>query len=116
MNKQPSLVSFFKLQLKRIPTTWLGFIVFVPGLTVAFIWGWVRTKMLVDHSKLVLDAIVGTVVMFLWGWLGVISITRREIPQLITIRGRPAILLGLAITIIFWGLGLYSLILGILEI
>lgn len=46
---------------------------------------------------------------FFWGCLGMIMIIRKEVPQIIMIKGKPAVILGLIFTVSSFGVTLYAL-------
>ncbi len=51
-------------------------------------------------------ALIGT--FFFWGCAGVVWAVRRERPDLITLRGIPAIIVGVLVTVFFWGWALWA--------
>ncbi len=51
-------------------------------------------------------AIIGA--FFFWGCAGVVWAVRRERPDLITLRGIPAIIVGVIVAVFFWGWALWA--------
>ena len=69
-------------------------------------------------SKLELfaEGIIVVTAFFIWGCTGIVWIVRREAPQGIILRGKPAVILGLILVISSWGISLYGLYLVIMRL
>ena len=97
----------------------LAQLVFTPtvvGLLGLFLWIELREELLKNIQTpfiQTVDLLIFILGFYLPGLGGVIVMARRELPQLFfTIRGKPAILLGALITIVFWGIAIRLVIIG----
>lgn len=88
-------------------------ILFVTGLLIGFL----ATQFLpVPFTGKLYEFIIFSFILFLWGLGGLVVIIRRELPQLIPIKGKMAIVYGIFIMVFCWGLALISLIIVIAKI
>jgi len=62
------------------------------------------------------QGVIIMVTSFLWGCCGMMWTIRKEVPQLITLRGKSAVFTGLFFTIVSWGEGIYALYLTVTHL
>jgi hypothetical protein len=101
----------FRVLLSTIPTSTLGISLILTGFLVMAI-GVIIKKEFYPEQPLPasFDIFLVTLIFFFFGSVGVLWVTRRELPIYIdNIYGWPAIAIGSALVIVSWGLGLFIL-------
>ncbi len=98
-----------KQRRRPIPTLWLsGIFVALPILILALYFGF---RNLFYHQMPVnsLDYFVLALAFFISGLTGIVYIIRREFPQVVILKGTLAVIFGMFITVLGWGIAMYSL-------
>ena len=94
----------------RIPTRWLSAIfVALPVLILAVYFG-IRDVYYFNRPVNSLDYFILALSFFIGGLTGIVYIVRREFPQVVIMRGTLAVIFGMFITVLGWGIAMYSLV------
>ena len=108
-DKKNNLLKF----ISKTSTQKLGFYLSSIGMGLLFSWCWIKDTFFPDNSTIIIqtmETLIFASAMFLFGCVGMICAIRKEMPQLITLRGPIAVFFGIWIVSVFWGGGLYALI------
>ena len=107
--KSPSL-SKIANRFRSIPRGVLITIVTFLAVLVFFVTEGIVTNPWIEippHYANLIQLLGMSCVMFIWGWLGIMVIVTRRFDQLfLTIRGKPAVVIGFLIIVAFWGIAL----------
>jgi hypothetical protein len=103
--------SFFN-RVRGMSTFALFMLPIVFGLLISLVMGWVANKYYPHGLPPILLQIVGICIFFLWGSSGIVLVARKEWPTMtwISLRGNPAMIIGLLFIIFWWGLALMGLV------
>ena len=100
-----SKISLFKLYMRKANLMKWSFILSLSGFLILYI-----SSLLRDY--VFLGGYVGALAFFIWGCLGLFWAYRRQVPQIVTVKGKPAFIIGIFMMIVSWLLAIYSLIIG----
>lgn len=98
---------------RRMSTNMLAIVLGVPGLIIALIWARFKNTHPGFPYQYVGDTLSVFLLFSLWGILGIICAIRKEFPQVIVVKGKPAVILGLIFAAGSWFWALYALYLFI---
>ena len=107
-----SKISLFKLYLRKANLMKWSFILSLSGFLILYIWSLLRDYVFTGEVYAFLGGYVVTLAFFIWGCLGLFWAYRRQVPQIVTVKGKPALMIGIFMMIVSWLLAIYSLIIG----
>jgi uncharacterized membrane protein YozB (DUF420 family) len=84
------------------------------GLLIAGIW--IEFRKLFENPSVILDSFFVFTLFFLWGLAGYIAAKRREFPQFLIIKGKPAVIMGSILAITCWGFASYAIYILLKEL
>ncbi len=93
----------------RIPTIWLSGIFVLLFLVILVVYFGIRNLYFYHAPVNWLDYLILALAFFTIGLTGVVYIVRREFPQVVIMKGTAAVIFGMFITVIGWGIAIYSL-------
>lgn len=96
-----------KARVKGASTVFLVSILALTGFLIPTAWLWMHNK---PFSGTPLELLIGICVFALWGSTGIVVVARKELPQLITVRGTLAVIYGVLIVVFCWGAAFLTLI------
>jgi hypothetical protein len=98
-----------KMMNKRLPSKYLTVVFGLSGFLLAWIILKIRGSDTITPFYYYLQGLLASLTFFLWGCIGVLWIIRREAPQFIPLRGRPAVILGSILVALSWSVALYAI-------
>jgi hypothetical protein len=103
-------LTLLRLYMNRASVQKWSFILAVVPLLVMYLWMQLREYVLRNESLDFLDGLAVTFIFAVWGFLGLFWAYRRQVPQIVTVKGKPALILGLSMMIGNWSLAAYALV------
>jgi hypothetical protein len=101
-HSKKSVTQLVRTRLKRIPTLELAGWITASALVLAWLGDITVKRVLVQPYRGIAELIIAATLFFACGWVGVIYILRREFHQLVPIRGRLAVVVGVLVAGVFW--------------
>lgn len=100
--------SLTKLYMNRANVRKASFYLSISSFVLLGIWTLIKKLLQID-TYIVLDSYIVALAFFLWGYVGLFWAYRRQVPQIVTLKGKPAFLIGISMMVVGWSLALYSL-------
>jgi hypothetical protein len=107
-----SRTSLAKLYMNKANVMKWSFGLSISWFIVLGIWFFLIRDLLKINFYPFLDYYVLALAFFIWGYLGLFWAYRRQVPQVVMVKGKPAFIIGMFMMIGCWSLSIYSLIIG----
>ena len=107
-----SRTSLFKLYMNKANVMKWSFYLSISGFLILYLWSLLKEYVLINEVYEFLDGYVVALGFFIWGWLGLFWAYRRQVPQIVMVKGKPAYIIGMFMMVGCWSLAIYSLIIG----
>ena len=117
--KYPYGYGLGKISLAKLYTNkanvmkWSG-VLSISGIAILMLWMFLKRYVFKIDTKIFVDSYALALAFFIWGLLGLFWAQRRQVPQIITVRGKPAFIMGLFMMIGCWIISANSFIRGLL--
>jgi hypothetical protein len=105
--------SLIKLYMNKANVMKWSFYLSISGFLILYVWVLLKEHVFNNSLSLLFDGYILALAFFIWGCLGLFWAYRRQVPQVITVKGKPAYIIGMVTMIGCWSIALYSLIIGI---
>jgi hypothetical protein len=104
MNKE-KLIQKYSIK-KPTKLDYLAVGLFAAGMLIG-----VLSVKIVEEGNLVLyRGIIASLITLPWGCVGIIVIKQRKLPGIINIYGKPAVFLGIVMSVVFWSISIYGIL------
>ena len=110
-----SKISLIKLFMNKANVMKWSFYLSITGFLILYLWSLLKEYVFSGNSYDFLDGFVLALGFLIWGCLGLFWADRRQVPQIVTVKGKPAYIIGLLMMMGCWSLAMYSLIIGIQD-
>ena len=105
-----SKLTLLKLYMNRASVQKWSFIFVVVPFLVMYLWMRLKGNVLRDEPLNFLDGFVVTFSFVTWGFLGLFWVYRKQVPQIVTVNGKSALILSMIMMIGNWSLAAYALV------
>lgn len=102
--------SLFKLYMNKANVQKWSFTLSLSALSILFLWSLIKEYIFNGETYKFIDGYIFTLACCIWGYLGLFWAYRRQVPQIVVVKGKPAFMLGVFMMIVGWSLALYFLI------
>ena len=82
------------------------------GLLIPYLWSLLKEYVFSGETYKFVDGYIVALAFFIWGYLGLFWAYRRQVPQIVMVKGKPAFIMGTIMMIVGWSLALYSVIIS----
>jgi hypothetical protein len=106
-----SRISLAKLYMNKANVMRSSFNLSISSFIILGIWASIKELFKID-TYVFFDSYILALASFIWGYLGLFWAYRRQVPQIVTVKGKPAFIIGMSMMIIGWSLTLFSLMYG----
>lgn len=110
-----SRTSFIKLYMNKANVMKWTFYLSISGFLILYLWSLLKDYIFSGKSYEFFDGFVVALAFLIWGYMGLFWAYRRQVPQVVIVKGKPAYIIGMLIMIVCWSLAIYSLIIGIQD-
>lgn len=107
-----SKTSLIKLCMNKANVMKWSFYLSISGFLILYLWSLLKEYVFISETYRFLDGYVVALGFFIWGCLGLFWAYRRQVPQIVMVKGKPAYIIGMFMMIGCWSLVIYSLIIG----
>ena len=107
------LRSLIKLYMNKANVQKWSFVLGLTPLLFLFFWSLFREHIFSNTSYNFLDNFVGSLGYLVWGFLGFFWVYRKQVPQFVTVRGRPAVIMGSFMMLVCWYVSIHQFVLGV---
>ncbi len=116
-NKYPygyglSKVTLIKLYMNRANVQRWSLVLGLAPFLILYPWSLFRENVLNNESYKFLDSFMVALGFLVWGFLGLFWAYREQIPQIVTVKGKPALVMGTIMMVISWTISIYSFVNG----
>lgn len=102
--------SLIKLYMNKANVQKWSFALSLSGLLIPFLWSLLKEYVFNGETYKFIDGYIFTLACCIWGYLGLFWAYRRQVPQIVVVKGKPAFMMGMFMMIVGWSLALYFLI------
>lgn len=106
-------ISLLKLYMNKANVGKWNFALALYPLLGMYAWTLIREYLFKSEAYEFLDGFVVSIGLLIWGFLGYFWMYRRQIPQLVTIKGKPAYIMGMIMMIVSCSISIYLFVLSV---
>lgn len=107
-----SKISLIKLYMRKASLMKWTVILSLSGLLIPYLWSLLKEYVFSGETYKFVDGYIVALAFFIWGYLGLFWAYRRQVPQIVMVKGKPAFIMGTIMMIVGWSLALYSVIIS----
>ena len=105
--------SLIKLYMNKANVQKWSFVLGLAPLLLMYFWTLFREHVFVNQRYEFLDSFIGSLWFLVWGFLGFFWAYRRQVPQVITVKGKPAYIMGMFMMLGSFSISAYMFVTGI---
>ena len=106
-------ISLLKLYMNKANVGKWSFALALYPLLAMYAWTLIREYLFKSESYKFLDGFVGSLGLLVWGFLGYFWMHRKQIPQIVTVKGKRAYLMGMTMMVVSCSISIYLFVLSI---
>lgn len=106
-------ISLAKLYMNKANVGKWSTALFLYPLLAMYFWTLFRENIFKNELYNFVDSFIGSLSFLVWGFLGYFWMYRRQIPQVVTVKGKPAYIMGIFMMIVSCSVSIYLFVFGI---
>lgn len=105
--------SLIKLYMNKANVQKWSFVLGLAPLLFMYLWTLLREYIFINETYKFLDSFIGSLWFLVWSFLGYFWAYRRQVPQVVTVKGKPAYIMGLFMMIGSCSISVYMFVAGV---
>jgi hypothetical protein len=92
-----------------LSTNTLTLICTLVGFLILWVGSLIKERGTGSEFEFYVEGVLLVLGFFLWGCTGLVWMVRKEAPQIVPVKGKPALVMGLMLVIFTWSIALYGI-------